>query len=217
MPRFRMTKVAVGSSASLTFAGSGIFIRMVASASIRVTPLPTPSSVPSWMKSGSAGSFFRRFAASFGDTVPEAALWQVRQVRPLPPNVSVSNRRWPALGRLVGARLAGRRADGSRDEQNTDCRGKGGFHVVLCFCTGSEHGATGAGIAPSLHRSVTSTLVTPDRADPARVVASRDAEVHVGEPLYRKNLSRPRETFEKPHRPGTLVRFIFAPAHAQPV
>ena len=92
-PRLNTTDLAAGSSARLTFAGSGISIRMVASLSILSTPRPRPLSLPSNRKSGSRGSFLNRFAASCGDTVPVSKLWQVRQVRPLPPNVSSVNRR----------------------------------------------------------------------------------------------------------------------------
>jgi hypothetical protein len=47
---------ASGSSLSVTLEASGMFIRMVASASIRVTPAPSPLSLPSARNNGSAGS-----------------------------------------------------------------------------------------------------------------------------------------------------------------
>ena len=43
------------------------------------------------------GFFWKRVCASCGDTVPVSALWQVRHVRPLPPNVSCSKRRLPSF------------------------------------------------------------------------------------------------------------------------
>ena len=43
-----------------------------------------------------------------GDTVPVSRLWQVRQVRPLPPNVSLSKSLWPS-----GNSFGSVRADGA--------------------------------------------------------------------------------------------------------
>jgi hypothetical protein len=101
MPRRSVTDRADGSSFRCTLGGKGIVTRIVASLSMRVTPLPWPSSLPSWRKSGSCGSAAKRALASCGETVPVSRLWQVRQVRPLPPNVSRSNRRLPLRWRLT--------------------------------------------------------------------------------------------------------------------
>src|SRR5581483_4204559 len=92
MPRRSVTDRAAGSSARRTFGGKGISTNTVACSSMRSTPLPSPSSLPSWRKSGSEESTANLFWASLGDIVPVSRPWQVRQVRPLPPKVSRSNK-----------------------------------------------------------------------------------------------------------------------------
>ena len=103
MARRTVTVRASGSSSSETFAASGMVTRTVASARMREEPLPNPSSLPSWRKSGSPGFCSNRFWASAGETVPVSALWHVWHVRPLPPNVSLSKSRLPSRIRPGGA------------------------------------------------------------------------------------------------------------------
>jgi hypothetical protein len=84
IPRLKVTLLAAGSSFSETFGGSGIYSRIVASFNIRLAPLPLPSSLPSWTKSGSLGFARNRSIASRGETVPVSLLWHIKHVRPFP-------------------------------------------------------------------------------------------------------------------------------------
>ena len=96
IPRKTVTCVAPGSSAIESHGGNGMVMRMVACAWTRVVPAPSSSSA-SWIKnlsSGSALSMIRCTSAKV--TVPVSLLWQVRQVRPLPPNVSFSKSFFPS-------------------------------------------------------------------------------------------------------------------------
>src|SRR4051812_32327075 len=97
MPRLTVTRVAFRLPPSLTFGERGTRTRIVALARILVVPLPIPSSLPSPKKRGSFGCVLYRCCASSGETVPVFLLWHVRQVRPLPPNVSDSKRCLPWL------------------------------------------------------------------------------------------------------------------------
>ena len=145
----------------------------VASLSMRVAPLPRPSSLPSARNSGSCGLAAKRCCASRGATVPVSRLWQVRQVRPLPSKVSRSNRRRPfSRSSKPNSGLRNATSAGSPEASSACCSCSSRACCACASCSSGVGTGSVVGFAAGATRSASSSPPPPPQPINASAAAS---------------------------------------------